>query len=187
MFAYQGPVVAGQMGMSLNIATAIGSVALAWMNTKASPFGALVARGRFVELDRLFFRTLWQSTILVTIGAAVFFVALVFGGHSFPKLALRVLPSWVFALLLLNMIMNHIVTSEALYLRAHKQEPFLIQAVVGAIIIGSSTFLLGKYYGANAVVVGLIVQAVIYGFPTATYFFITKRREWHDSRSGASA
>jgi hypothetical protein len=187
LFAYQGPVAAGQMGMSLNIATAIGSVALAWMNTKASPFGALVARGQFVELDRLFFRTLWQSTILLAIGASLFFITLLIGEHHFPNFSTRVLPPWAFSLLLLNAIINHVVCSEALYLRAHKQEPFLIQALISALVIGCSTFLLGKYYGVNAVVVGLFLQGVIVGLPSGTYIFVTKRRQWHNTRIGAAA
>ena len=185
LFAYQGPVAAGRMGMSLTISTAIGAVAMAWMSTKASPFGAMVARGQFKELDLLFFRTLWQSTALLATGAAAFLLALLIGGPSFPKLAMRVLPLWVFALLLLCTIMGHIVASEALYLRAHKREPFLIQAVISAILIGFLTFFLGKYYGANAVVVGLLVQGVIFGLPSGTYIFVTKRREWRDERLGA--
>jgi hypothetical protein len=187
LFAYQGPVAAGQMGMSLNIATAIGSVALAWMNTKASPFGALVAQSRFAELDRLFFRTLWQSTVLLAIGAAAFFFALMAGEHSYPKLANRVLPAWAFSLLLLNTIFNHIIVSQALYLRAHKQEPFLVPTIISAVLIASFTLFLGKNYGANAVVVGLILQAILFAFPSGTYIFITKRRVWHEVCHGAAA
>ncbi|MDR3739249.1 MAG: hypothetical protein P4L40_09540 [Terracidiphilus sp.] len=187
LFAYQGPVQAGRMGMSLSISTAIGSIAIAWMNTKASPFGAMVARGQFEELDKLFFRTLWQSTALLVVGATAFFGALILAEHSFPKLAMRVLTPWALALLLLGTIMNHIVTSEALYLRAHKQEPFLPQAVISAVLIGFLTFFLGKNFGANAVVVGLVAQGVLFGLPYGTYIFVTKRRAWHNARSEAAA
>jgi hypothetical protein len=187
LFAYQGPVAAGQMGMSLNIATAIGSVALAWMNTKASPFGAMVAQGRFADLDRLFFRTLWQSTVVLAIGAAIFFFALLVGEHSYPQLANRVLPVWAFSLLLLNMILNHIIVSQALYLRAHKQEPFLVPTIISAVLIAAFTLFLGKNYGANAVVVGLVLQGILFALPSGTYIFITKRRLWHDVCHGAAA
>ena len=93
LFAYQGPAAAGRMGMSLSIASSIGSVGLAWMSTKASPFGNMVARGEIAALDKLFFRTLWQSTVVLSTGAAGFFLCLVISGHSFPKLAMRVLPA----------------------------------------------------------------------------------------------
>lgn len=180
LFAYQGPVAAGRMGMSLSIASSIGAVAVAWMNTKASPFGNLVARGEIASLDTLFFRTLWQSTLLLAAGATAFFLVLLFVSYHFPQFAMRVLPPWAFAFLLLATIMNHIVFSEALYLRAHKREPFLGQTIVAAILLSFSTFLLGKYWGANAVTVGYFAICALFGLPSATYIFITKRREWHD-------
>ena len=81
LFAFQGAEVAGRMGMSLNVATGIGSIAIAWMNTKASPFGALVARREYEQLDHLFFRTLKQSTALLIFGAGLFLLLLAAYGH----------------------------------------------------------------------------------------------------------
>src|SRR6185369_3301792 len=54
LFAFQGPVTAGQMGMSLTISSGIGSIAVAWMSTKAPVYGGLIARGEIGELDRIF-------------------------------------------------------------------------------------------------------------------------------------
>ena len=183
LFAYQGPIAAGKMGMSLNISAAIAAVALAWMNTKASPFGAMIARGEYKQLDKLFFRTLWQSTLMLCLGNAFFILCLLFAERSFPRLADRMLSPGVFALLLLGSIINHITTSEALYLRAHKQEPFMMQAVVSAILIGTLTFFLGKHYGANAVVYGLFAQGILFGLPSGIYIFLSKRRAWHKART----
>jgi len=179
LFAYQGPASAGRMGMSLSIASSIGSVGLAWMSTKASPFGNMVARGEIAALDKLFFRTLWQSTVLLLTGSAGFFLCLVIGGHTFPKLAMRVLPPWAFGLLLLTTVMNHVVFSEALYLRAHKREPLLVQAVAIAIILGISTLLLGRVGGATAVTVGYFMFGGVLSLALATHIFVTKRRVWH--------
>jgi hypothetical protein len=179
LFAYQGPVAAGQMGMSLSIAASIGAVAMAWINTKASPFGTLVARGEIGKLDALFFRTLWQSTTLLVFGASAFFVVLIAAGHHFPQLTARVLPPWAFALLLLTTLTNHVIFSEALYLRAHKQEPFFTQAITVAVLLGSATWLLGKYFGVGAVTVGYFCIGGIFGLLTGTYIFLTKRRQWH--------
>jgi uncharacterized membrane protein len=167
------------MGMSLSIAASIGAVAMAWINTKASPFGTLVARGEIDKLDKLFFRTLWQSTTLLVCGASAFFVVLLVVGDHFPRLTARVLPPWAFALLLLTTVLNHIVFSEALYLRAHKQEPFFTQAITVAILLGCATWLLGKYSGVSAVTVGYFCIGGVFGFVTGTYIFLTKRRQWH--------
>jgi O-antigen/teichoic acid export membrane protein len=187
LFAYQGPIAAGRVGMSLNIATAIGSVALAWMNTKAAPFGTMIARGEYQKLDKLFFRTLWQSTAMLFAGEAMFILVLLIAEHRFPHFAMRVLSPGVFALLLMGTVINHVTTSEALYLRAHKQEPFLAQAVISAVLIGSLTFFLGKHFGANAVVIGLFAQGVLFGLPSGIYIFVKKRREWHNMYSESAA
>jgi hypothetical protein len=180
LFKFQGPVEAGRMGMSLSIAGSIGAVAMVWMSTKASPFGSMVARREFANLDKLFFRTFWQSTILLGIGDIAFLLVLLDCQHIFPKLAMRVLPPWSFTLLLFTTSTSHIAFCQALYLRAHKREPFLWITVIGSVLVASTTLLLAKFSGTNGVVVGNFVVAAVYGLPAGTYVFITKRRKWHD-------
>jgi hypothetical protein len=179
LFAYQGPIAAGRMGMSLTVSGAVGVVAMAWMSTKASPFGNLVARNEIDTLDRLFFRTLWQSTILCAIGAAVVFACFLVGSSIDPKLALRFLTPWAFGLLLLTIIINQVIFSEALYLRAHKQEPFLVPSVAGAFITFGTSWVLAKFLGADAVALGCFLTTALIGLPWGTYIFITMRRQWH--------
>jgi hypothetical protein len=183
LFAYQGPVAAGQMGMSVSIASALGAVAIAWMYTKTSPFGSMVARGEIAALDALFFRTLRQSTVLLGTGAIAFFLALLLAERSYPKFAARVLPPWAFALLLLTTIMNHVIASESLYLRSHKREPFLWQSVTVAVLLGSTTLILGKYWGVTAVTAGYFVVGGLISLVSGTYIFTTKRQEWHGERA----
>ena len=179
LFAYQGAVAAGRMGMSLSITSSIGAVALAWMNTKAAPFGHLIAQKKYEDLDILYFRTLKQSALLLASCACILFICLEFASDHFPKYAGRVVAPWAFGLLLLTAIASHITFSEAIYLRSHKQEPFLIVSVVNAILVGSSAYFLGKYYGANAVIVGYMLGQGVVGIALGTYIFVTKRRMWH--------
>ena len=180
LFAYQGPVAAGRMGMSLSISTAVGIVALAWMNTKASPFGTLVAREKYDELDRIFFRTLKQSTVLLICGCVAVFSGLLLASSIVPKFAGRVLTPWAFGLLLFSAVGNHIVFCQALYLRAHKQEPFLVPGIFGALMIGSATYLLARYGSVNAVAVGYFLGNGMFAPSVTTFIFFKKRREWHD-------
>lgn len=178
LFAFEGPVAAGRMGMSLSIATSIGSAGIAWMSTKASPFGAMVARREFAKLDRLFFRTLWQSTSLVAVAAAGFFVCLLVGSSLFPRMTVRMLPPWTFGLLLLTTIMNHVVSCEALYMRSHKQEPLLMQTVVIAILLSVSTVTSARFWGTNTVTLGYFILGGVLSLIWGTRTFIAKRQEW---------
>jgi hypothetical protein len=179
LFAYRGPVAAGRMGMSLSIATSIGSVGLAWMSTKASPFGTMVAQSETAILDRLFFRTLWQSTGMVVLASAALFLCLVTGCLDFLKLTSRFLPPWAFALLLLTTVMNHVVQSEALYMRSHKREPLLIPSFVLAIMISISTVVLARTWGVNGVTVGYFLFGGLFSLMWTNFIFVAKRREWH--------
>jgi hypothetical protein len=179
LFAYRGATEAGRMGMSLTIASALSTLAIAWMSTKASPFGALIARRDFETLDRLFFRTLWQSALLLVAGTVVLLLGLAYIAMRFPHLAVRVLPLPVFGLLLATVICNHIVFSEALYLRAHKREPFLAVSIAVGVLTACSTLLLGKFWGATGVTLGYFCTGGIFALGFGTYIFITKRRQWH--------
>lgn len=181
LFAARGATEAGRMGMSLSIAAALSAVAVAWMNTKASPFGTLIARSEYVALDKLFFRTLTQSTSILTAAAAATLVGLYFVTRHFPHLALRVLPPPAFGMLMVTIIFNHVVFSEAIYLRAHKREPFLPVSITVGILTACSTVVLARSWGASGVTVGYFCTSGIVGLALATYVFITKRMEWHGS------
>jgi hypothetical protein len=179
LFAYQGAVVAGRMGMSLSIATSIGAVAIAWINTKAAPFGSIIAQKNYQKLDDLFFKTLTQSTAFLICGAGVFFICLEFAVRHNLKYAGRVLVPWAFGFILLTIIANHITGSEAIYLRAHKQEPFLVLSIINAVSVGLSTYFLARYWTASTVAVGYFLSQGVIGLSVGTYIFTTKRRIWH--------
>ncbi len=179
LFAYRGATEAGRMGMSLTMASALSAVAISWMSTKSSPFGTLIARGEFVTLDRLFFRTLWQSALLLAAGVVVLLLGLAVVAQRFPYLAVRVLPLPVFGLLLATILCNHIVFSEALYLRAHKREPFLPVSIAVGVLTACSTILMGKFWGASGVTLGYFCISGVFGLAFGTYIFIIKRKQWH--------
>ena len=179
LFAHAGAVEAGRMGMSLNIAGALSTIAIAWMNTKAAPFGRLIARHQFRELDRSFRRALTQSTAINLLGAVCVFVgALILSAHHIP-LAARLLAPLPFAMLLAGSIGNNIVSAEAMYLRAHKQEKFMINSIVGALYTVPMVWLLGSNFGSLGIASGYLAGTVVIGLGFGTYTFQKYRRAWH--------
>jgi hypothetical protein len=179
LFAYRGAAAAGQMGMSLSISTAVMSIGIAWISTKAAPFGSLVARKDYKELDRVFFRALAQSWIIcVATCFLVFAGRLYLEVHKIP-FTHRLLPPWQFGILLLTVIVNHIVFSEAVYLRAHKEEKFLMVSILSAILTAASTYFLGRLYGAAGMVAGYFIISTVVGLGIGTAIFTKYRRLWH--------
>ncbi|MGA8731554.1 MAG: hypothetical protein WB608_22535 [Terracidiphilus sp.] len=179
LFAFKGAVVAGQMGMSLSIATALQSVSISWINTKASPFGALIARGEYAQLDKLFFRALRQSLTVCASAAALVWCAALYLERSNPRFAHRILSPVPLALLFAGTFINVLVFAQALYLRAHKQEKFLLNSIVSAALMSCSTYFLGKYFGSTGMVIGALTIGIVFGLPLGTYTFFKYRREWH--------
>ncbi|SEC35649.1 hypothetical protein [Terriglobus roseus] len=179
LLRFYGPVVAGQMGMSLSITNSLAAVGMSWLSTKAAPFGSLIARREFVELDRLFMRSVVQSLVLLVCGSLVIWtvdVELVRMGVPFAKRLLAPLP---FGLLLLNMCGNQVSSSIGIYLRAHKQEKLLITSILGAVVIGISTVTLGRWYGAIGMTTGQLGATLVIGIGISGYIFQKYRRIWH--------
>jgi O-antigen/teichoic acid export membrane protein len=183
LFAYRGPVEAGQMGMSLSIAGALSAVSVAWVNTKAAPFGALIARKKYEELDRIFFQAMRHSLAVYMAGALAVWGAVVYLNLAGIRFAHRVLNPMLLGFLLLGGFLNVVVIAQSVYLRAHKQEKYLTSAILSAIMLGSSTYFFGRQYGAAGMVIGYITIAVTFGIGYNTYIFLKYRREWHSEPS----
>lgn len=179
MFAYHGAAAAGQMGMSINIMTSISTLAIAWLTTKAAPFGSLVASGEYTKLDRVWFKSLWQSATLLGLGGIVYFGGTLYLQSINHRLGARLLPPLPLLLLIATAFINHFIFAEAIYLRAHKQDPFVAMSLSTGLLIGLSTFFLGKQFGAIGMIGGYFCVTATIGFGYGTYIFITKRREWH--------
>ena len=173
-----GPVVAGQFGMTLAIAYGIQNVTTAWLNSQAPHFGALIAAGKFKDLDSAFARTFWRSTLLAAAGVATVELVLAIASGHFPSLATRLLPLAPFSLLMLSALINHVVFGLAIYLRAHRREPFVWVSFAGAVLMslavpwaaqtGTATKVASSYLALN-----------LLGFVVAYAVFVSCRRRWH--------
>src|SRR5215472_8715261 len=178
LFAFRGPVEAGRMGMSLSLANAIMNIAVSWVSTKSAPFGTLIARKEYQQLDHTFFRALWQSTAVSLAGGLTAWLGTIFLNVQNIRFAQRLLDPGSIAMLMIYMITNVIIFAEAYYLRAHKQEVFLVNSLVGAVTVTASTLIFGKYFGAKGIVVSCSIGNV-FGLVWATYKFQKYRRLWH--------
>ena len=176
LFAYRGPADAGRLGMSLSIATYMWTLVLAWMSTKATPFGQMIARGEFDRLDQLFFRTLWQSLAVLTIITGSCEAGLIGLGRLYPNVAARIVSPGVFALILATTLAVYVIQSLAVYLRAHKSEPFLWQSLVVAGLTCGALFLLVPRWGISGVAVTYLLCTGVVGLSSAIAIFRARRK-----------
>ena len=183
LFAVEGAVVAGQMGMTLAALNGILSISLSWMTTKVPTYSGLIAQKNYKQLDIIFNRTLKQSVFINASGLfCVFVIIFVIRYFQFEigglKLGNRFLDYIPMILMMIPLLINQFVNSWAIYLRCHKKEPFLINSIAGGIACCLSTVLLGKYFGVMGVTAGYCTLSICF-LPWAYYIFKTKKDEWH--------
>jgi O-antigen/teichoic acid export membrane protein len=183
LFATEGAVVAGQMGMTLAAFNGILSLSYAWITTKVPLFSGLIAQQEYSHLDRIFNKTLKES-VWVSFSALAFMTIVIFLIRFFnieisgKPLGNRFLDYIPMFFMMIPVLLNLVVGSWATYLRCHKKEPFLINSIVGGISCSLSTVLLGKYFGVIGITSGYCLITISM-FPWAYYIFKTKRLEWH--------
>lgn len=176
LFASRGPVEAGRMGMSLSIAAYTWNLVYAWMSTKATPFGQLIAKRDYAALDHLFFHTLRVSLGILGVIVTGCMAGLVAVQRLFPNLASRMVSPELFVLLLITAVSTLIVQSEAIYLRAHKEEPLLWQAVIVALLTSAGSYYAAPRWGISGICVVYFLCTGVIGVLSATVIFRAKRR-----------
>jgi hypothetical protein len=179
LFYFHGAVVAGQMGMTMQLVWSLNSLSASWAGTKGPRYGMLISLKKFEELDRLFFKTTAQAVGVCVAGGVVLLLALEFvrGHFAFGSRFLGLGPA---TLLVVATTVNQIAFSQAVYLRAHKKEPFMWVSLGNGLMTGLLVIALGWIYGAwGACLAYTFVQIVIIAWTTAIWKHC--RRVWHQT------
>jgi O-antigen/teichoic acid export membrane protein len=179
LFATEGAIVAGQMGMTLAVLSGVLSISMSWVNTKIPLFSSLIAKKDFGNLDLIFNRTLMQACFISALGLTVLVFAVLLMRYFNIALANRFLSPFYLSLLCVSTFVNQIVSGFAIYLRCHKKEPFLLVSIVMGILSAFSTIVLGKYYGIDGIVIGYSFLTVFVSLIWGSLIFIKKRKIWH--------
>jgi len=179
LFYYHGPVIAGQMGMTWTLITALQGAALAWVQARAPLFGMLVAKQEYGELDRVYFRLTGISLAALAVGSMAAW-GLVCGLYwSELWMAERLLPPLATAIFLLATVLYQAPRCQDFYLRAHKREPLWWLNALSSTLIGLLVWLWGARYGATGAATGYLAAVFTFILPSKTYLWSRCRREWH--------
>lgn len=183
LFASEGAVEAGRMGMTISAASAIQSILLSWINTKIPLMSDLIEKKSYSELDSIFFRTLKQicflSLVFFSIFAAAIFVLqkyqIVLAGADFGERFIAFAPT---VFICIAFIIQIPVNAWATYLRCHLQEPLLANSIAMGVLSCFSAFVFGNLYGTIGLSIGYSGVQII----SAVWVYIVfrdKRAEWH--------
>ena len=162
VFAKQGPIEAGKIGLALSVFNSLSTLGVSWVSAKVPEFGAYIARRQRTELNNLFAKVVPRALGSTAFLSGLFIVAVSVCEILNIKITDRLPPIVVLVILSLAAIVNLSVFSMSAYMRAHREEPMLLNFLVSAVFMGC-----GIYYSASR---GIIEVAATY---TLVIFLVT--------------
>ena len=200
LLPYHGEIVVGQMGMTWSILVALQTASMAWVQTRRPQLGVFVSQGNRRELDRLFKRITLISLGVLTIGCLCFgaVVLLLDFVRNLQGNALELLPNVVWKIadrlserwlsplptmvFILAVMLRHVPSCTANYIRAHKRDPFLVLGTMANLSIGLLVWQLGKrdgpLGGPMGVALGYLGVSALFQFPVWLWIWWRFRKEW---------
>lgn len=183
LFATEGAVVAGQMGMTLSVLSAIQAFTMSWQNTKVPQYSVMIELKHYKDLDTLFNKTLKQMAmicgmLLILAFCIVFFLRVTRLSIGNSVLGDRFLDYFPLIMMIIPVFLQSFVNSWATYLRCHKEEPFLVNSICNGIACLLSTLILGNMFGVYGITIGYCAIQLLF-FPWGYYIFKTKKELWH--------
>ena len=179
MFHYHGPVVAGQMGMSLQLIGAIQSIASIWFMANAPHFGILIARREFDRLDAEWRKATLMALSMMLVGIVMLLGTLHLMIELSLELAKRMLSTYSVALLAAGAVFSLWGSSMSVYLRAHKREVLLTTGVLSGVVMGLLVWQLGAHFGPLGACASYLFVFSCVSFPMVFHTWKKAQREWH--------
>lgn len=177
LFRTQGPIVAGQMGVTMTVANMLSLLALSWMTARIPAMARAVSMKDWVNLDHVYWRAFRMSCLAFVAGAILFFIMRL--ALEWTPYGGRFLSVVETAGLLLAMGFYHVSGLFAAYLRVHLREPFLWPSLIGAVLTAIAAIWAAPQWGATGVVTVLVVINGVFFLPVALWLWVHLRRKWH--------
>ncbi|MCL4512114.1 MAG: hypothetical protein M1470_13805 [Bacteroidetes bacterium] len=178
LFRYQSSIAAGQMGMTISLANVVLQTSVAWVSTKTPLYGALIRKRDYRKLDSLAYTSTRQALLVGVLMSVLIIVFVYYAKLYFPGYGDRVLSIYAIGALLFTNVINVVGFSFAGYLRAHKEEPYLVNSLVMGALTAVVAWICAKYYDADILSFAIAGLNLFVGLPMAIYVFLRKRRDW---------
>jgi hypothetical protein len=171
IFAHQGAVEAGRIGIALTIFSSITALGMSWVNARAPKMAQYIARGERRELNFMFISVL-RSSMIFTFAASLLLLLLVgvLRHFSLPAVG-RIASLPILVCLALVAVANSFISGAAVYMRAHKKEPMLAPSVVGG-LLALAAFYFGSRVNSLLPVVLYAILTVAVGLPWTVRLFL---------------
>ena len=170
-YAFMGPVIAGQLGMTMKLTTYIFNVSIAWVNVQSPKYAQYLSLGKNVQLNKLVGKTLFDS-MLVAISIAILMIAGIFFLQILQiEFSKRVLPLMLFASIACTNVINVYNHNLSSYLRAFRTEPMLYLNIAVSILILVNNIVSGYTRNIYQMTIGYFLVMLLVSLPIGTYLY----------------
>jgi O-antigen/teichoic acid export membrane protein len=181
MHYFYGPIYSGKVGITLTLVMAIFNFSNIWMYTITPKMNMLISQKLWSNLDSLFRKRLLLSLgTYLLISMMLFLFLAIFGNFwIIPKITARFLPITSLIILLVCYFLQVFINAWALYLRGHKQEPYVVPSVVSAVSIVIITYIVGRLMSPVWFFLGFMTSYV-WSMPVDYSIYKKCKRKWHE-------
>lgn len=170
VFSHYGAAEAGKLGIALTLFSALSTIGMSWVNAKAPQFTMFIARGQRAELNKQFKRLFIRSTLFIALACAGVVLVGFYSQQTGLPFMKRIAPPSILAVLAITTTVNAMVYSMAIYMRAHREEPMLLQSIVMGLLIASSVYM-GSVHGVFVMMMLYMLMSISVSLPWASVLF----------------
>lgn len=185
MWTFTSESVAGRMGMTWTVFTAIQSLGIVWLQTRIPALGALIAQGNHDDAFKLARKVAVSSFFLVSAGTVSFLCVVETLRWLGIPIAERFLNSTSLAVFGVGLIVNHSVFCVGTYIRAYRIDPFLRVNAGGSLVTGALVWSLSYLYGATGAAFGYMFVVTLILVPGHLLILLRFRREHSPNTASA--
>lgn len=176
VFAKYGAIEAGRLGLALSIFSSISTVGMSWVIAKAPTFTMLIAQGERKKLNDLFRPLLIRSSVAICIVSALLLIFAAILQQYQAAAMQRVASLDVLAVLAGVTIVNSVISAMAIYMRAHREEPLLVQSLLTGLLVSFSV-VAGIHLGIFVMMLSYGLIVLLMSFPWTIKLFLTYYRK----------
>ena len=176
IFYLEGAVEAGRLGMSLQIVSAIQSLALVLLTTRAPGLAIAIAQNEYKLFNINWRRASIQSLLFMTTLAIIFLIAETLANLLDVPLVERILPVASCAMLLAGSLLALVVQCIAIFIRAHKVESLTLVGLISGIAYGAAAWVMASSHGTFGVAASYLAVTALITLPLAGWIFVKIRQ-----------
>ena len=168
---------AGRLGVTLAVATAPLTLAMAWLHGRYPSFGAMIAEGKVREFDALARRATVEAASVFVATCVMLTGVVLLLPYLLPAFAMRFLPPISLIALMAGNLAALLLQAMAGWLRAFRDEGIAAPIVGGAAAVVISSAVAGTLGGAQLMSAVFAASSLLIAVPLAGTHFVRVRAE----------